>query len=172
MAANRMIRNTLRLGALAAMGFAASAMTAEPGAAQSALSTVKKLDGAWRGSGTVTPTKGGRERISCRVNYNVKVADFTQRINCSGTDYRVNVNGNMNVRGNNITGSWRETVRNYSGNASGTVSGNKINVRISGVNFTGRMNITISGNRQTVSITRYDVKTKKFKNLANITLRR
>lgn len=172
MAAKQMIRNTLGLGAIAAIGGIFGIAMAEPAAAQSALATVKKLDGAWRGGGTVNPTKGGRERISCRVNYNVRVSDFTQRINCSGTDYRVNVSGNMNVRGNNISGSWRETVRNYSGNASGTVSGNKINVRISGVNFTGRMNITVSGNRQTVSITRYDVNTKKYRNLANITLRR
>jgi len=172
MVANRLMRKILRAGAVAAMSCAAGAMMVGPSAAQSALATVKKLDGAWRGGGTVTPSKGGKERISCRVNYAVKVADFTQRINCSGTDYRVNVNGNMNVRGNNITGNWTETVRNYSGNASGTVSGNKINVRITGVNFTGRMNITVSGNRQTVRITRYDVSTKKFTNLASITLRR
>ena len=172
MAATRLIRKTLRIGAIAAMSCAAGAMMVGPSVAQSAFATIKKLDGAWRGSGTITPSKGGKERISCRVNYGVRVSDFTQRINCSGTDYRFNVNGNMNVRGNNITGNWTETVRNYSGNASGTVSGNKINVRITGINFTGRMNITVSGNRQTVSITRYDVNTKKFRNLANITLRR
>ena len=68
MVAKQLIRKTLGLGTIAAVGGIVGIAMAEPAAAQSALATVKKLDGAWRGGGTVNPTKGGRERISCRVS--------------------------------------------------------------------------------------------------------
>ena len=133
---------------------------------------IRQLKGTWRGSGTASPSKGARERISCRVKYDVKATTVTQSIRCAGADYRINVKGSFRVQGNSISGSWKETHFNYSGGVSGSVKGNTIFVRILGVNFSGRMNIKVMGRRQTVSITRYDVETKKYRNVANITLRR
>ena len=133
---------------------------------------IRQLKGTWRGSGTVSPAKGGRERISCRVKYDVKARTVAQSIRCAGTDYRINVTGSFSVQGNNISGNWRETHFNYSGGVSGSVKGNTIFIRILGVNFSGRMNIKVSGRRQTVSISRYDVETKKYRNVANIRLRK
>ena len=133
---------------------------------------IRQLDGTWRGSGTASPAKGGRERISCRVRYDVKATTVTQNIKCAGADYRINVSGSFRVQGNSISGSWKESHFNYSGGVSGSVKGDAIFIRILGVNFSGRMNIKVSSRRQTVSITRYDVETKKYRNVANITLRR
>jgi len=134
--------------------------------------TFKQLEGSWRGGGTVTPTKGGRERIRCRVTYGIVGSKVTQHINCAGADYKINVNSNLVIQGNSISGSWTETTNNYSGGASGSATGNTISVRISGVSFTGTMAIRVSGRSQNVHITRYDATQKKFVNLANISLRR
>ena len=131
----------------------------------------KQLEGSWRGGGTVMPAKGGRERISCRVKYGVLGNNISQNINCAGADYKINVNGKLVVSGNKISGSWIETNNNYSGGASGSVKGNTISVRISGVSFTGTMAISFSGRNQNVRITRYDPQSKKYMNLANISLR-
>ncbi len=133
---------------------------------------IKQLKGSWRGSGTASPSKGARERISCRVKYDVRALTVTQSIRCAGADYRINVKGNLSVQGNNISGAWQETHFGYSGGVSGTVKGNTIFVRILGVSFSGRMNIKVSGRRQTLSITRYDVSSKKYRNVANISLRK
>ena len=133
---------------------------------------IKQLKGTWRGSGTASPSKGARERISCRVKYDVRARSVTQSIRCAGADYRINVKGNLSVQGNNITGTWQETHFGYSGGVSGSVKGDTIFARILGVSFSGRMNIKVSGRRQTVSITRYDVGSKKYRNVANISLRK
>jgi len=133
---------------------------------------IRQLKGTWRGSGTASPSKGARERISCRVKYDVKATTVTQSVRCAGADYRINVSGSFRVQGNNISGSWKESHFNYSGGVSGSVKGNSIFIRILGVNFSGRMNIKVSGRSQTVSITRYDVNTKKYRSVANIRLRR
>jgi len=133
---------------------------------------IKNIEGSWRGSGTVTPSRGGRERINCRVKYDVLGSRIKQHIYCAGADYKINVNGKLTVQGNNISGSWTETNNNYSGGASGSVRGNSINVRISGVSFTGTMAIKLTGRSQKVHITRYDAKSKKYVNLANISLRK
>ena len=132
----------------------------------------KALEGSWRGSGTVTPSKGGRERISCRVKYGVTGTNIKQNINCAGADYKINVNGTYKVSGSNISGSWTETKNNYNGGANGSVRGNTINVKISGVSFNGTMAIKVSGRSQNVNITRYDPTSKKYVQLANIRLRK
>ncbi len=137
------------------------------------VSVFKKLKGSWRGSGIVTPSKGGRERISCRVQYIVLGNLVTQTIKCAGADYRINVNGRLTIRGNKVSGSWIETNHDYSGGASGSVRGNNIKVRISGVNFTGTMNINLQGrSSHKVRITRFDPVSKKYVTMANISLRR
>jgi hypothetical protein len=156
--------------ALGAMAGALALSQIAPATADPA--AIKQLEGSWRGSGTVTPSRGGRERISCRVKYGVIGTNVKQNINCAGADYKINVNGTYKVTGNNISGSWTETKNNYNGGASGSVKGNSINMRISGVSFTGTMAIKMTGRNQNVRITRYDAKSKKYVNLANISLRK
>ena len=168
----RSMDNLMRLVGAAAIAAVLSVPAATPASADSA-SVFKKLKGSWRGSGIVTPSKGGRERIRCRVNYVVLGNHVTQKIKCAGADYRINVNGNLTIRGNTVSGSWIETNNDYSGSASGLVRGDTVNVRISGVSFTGTMNIKLQGNsRHRVRITRYDPATKKYVTMANISLRK
>ena len=169
---NQLIWKTLRVGAVVAISGAIGMVMVEPSLAQSGFSTVKKFDGSWSGGGTVTPLKGGNEHITCKVKYDVKVSNFRQDINCSGPESKFDIDGNLNLQGTNISGKWTDTVKGYSGGASGSVGDNKINMNIEGPDFTGRMAITISGKNQTVSVTQYDVKSRSYKNVANIKLHR
>ena len=169
---NRLIWKTLGIGAVAAMSGAIGLVLVEPGLAQSGFSTVKKLDGSWSGGGTVKPLSGGSEHINCKVKYNVKVSNFTQQIDCSGPKTKFDIDGDLNLQGTNIEGKWTDTVRGYTGGASGSVEAGKINMRIEGPDFTGRMDIAVSGNSQTVSVTQYDVKSKGYKHVADIKLHR
>ena len=166
----RLNRQVLRLAAVMVMSGTINGATIESSFAIP--NAIKQLKGSWRGSGTASPSKGAQERISCRVNYDVRALTVTQSIRCAGADYRINVKGNLSIQGNNISGTWQETHFDYSGGVSGTVKGNTIFVRILGVSFSGRMNIEVSGRSQTVSITRYDVGSKKYRNVANISLHR
>jgi hypothetical protein len=166
----RLTRQFLRLAAVIVMSGAINGAMIESSFAIP--NAIKQLKGSWRGGGTASPSKGARERISCRVKYDVRALTVTQSIRCAGADYRINVIGNLSIQGNNITGTWQETHFGYSGGVSGSVKGNTIFVRILGVSFSGRMNIKVSGRRQTVSITRYDAGSKKYRNVANISLRK
>ena len=165
------MRDTL-FGLVGSALFAAVYVLAFSTAAHADPKSYKALEGSWRGSGTVTPSKGGRERISCRVKYGVTGSNIKQNINCAGADYKINVNGTYKVSGNNISGSWTETKNNYNGGANGSVRGNTIKVKISGVSFNGTMAIKVSGRSQNVNITRYDPNSKKYVQLANIRLRK
>ena len=169
---NQLIWKTLQVGAVAAMSGAIGMVMVEPGLAQSGFSTVKKLDGSWSGGGTIKPLSGGSEHINCKVKYNVKVSNFTQQIDCSGTKTKFDIDGDLNLQGTNISGKWTDTVRGYTGGASGSVGDNKLDMRIEGPDFTGRMDIAVSGQTQTVSVTQFDVKSGKYKNVANIKLHR
>lgn len=162
--------NLTRLVGAAAIAAVVSVPVAAPASADSA--AFKALKGSWRGSGIVTPSKGGRERVSCRVKYGVLGNNLTQSIKCAGTDYRINVNSNLTIRGDNITGSWIETNNDYSGGAAGSVKGNTIDMRIFGVSFNGTMNIKVQGRKQRIVITRYDPASKKYATMANISLRK
>ena len=166
----RLTQQFLRLAAVLVVGGAINGAMIESSFAIP--NAIKQLKGTWRGGGTASPSKGARERISCRVKYDVRALTVTQSIRCAGADYRINVKGNLSIQGNNITGTWEETHFNYRGGVSGSVKGNTISVRILGVSFSGRMIIEVSGRRQTVNITRYDVGSKKYQTVANISLRK
>ncbi|MEC9369161.1 MAG: hypothetical protein VX871_10780, partial [Pseudomonadota bacterium] len=48
-----------------------------------------KMAGSWKGGGTFEPLSGEKERVICRVQYNVSGDSIQQDINCAGTDYRI-----------------------------------------------------------------------------------
>lgn len=157
---------------IGAIVLVAAAMVPMSGALKADPAFYKALEGSWRGGGTVTPSKGGRERINCRVKYGVIGSNIKQNINCAGADYKINVNGTYKVSGNKISGSWTETKNNYNGSANGSIRGSTINVQIKGVSFNGTMAIKVSGRSQNVNITRYDPTSKKNRQLANISLKK
>jgi len=162
----------LRSCVIAAMSGVFSVAMVYPSLSQSPHATVMKFGGSWNGGGTITPLSGGNERVNCKVTFDVKASTFAQDINCSGPTKKFDIDSSLNTQGNNIEGKWSDKVSGYSGGASGTVGTDKIDLRIEGPGFNGKMDIAISGGSQTVRVTQYDVKTKGYKTVADIKLRK
>lgn len=161
-------KNLVRLVLLATASGSVVAASAQN--ANAIPKVISQLEGSWRGSGVASPSKGARERISCRATYDVVGPNIRQSINCAGADYRINVRGRLSIKGATISGSWQESHFNYSGGASGTVRGDTIFLRIRGVNFNGRATMKVSSRGQTVTVSQYDATSKRYRNVANITL--
>jgi hypothetical protein len=137
-----------------ALAFGAQGAAAE--CSEQALSLIKKLDGSWRGSGTVKPIGGSQERISCRVRYRTSGPKVDQNISCAGTDYRFEAEANVACNDDNISGSWSESVANNTGSASGKISGDRLSIEVTGPNFQGHFNVQVTGTRHALSITQFD----------------
>lgn len=158
--------------------FAAAALTGLTGAAsaacsENAQSLITTLDGSWRGSGTVQPIGGAKERISCRVNYNASTARVRQQISCAGTDYKFNAGANVSCNGDNVSGTWVEKTANNTGRVSGGIKGNRMNIEVKGPNFDGRFAVRVaSRSRHSLTITQFDPAAGRHVPVAEITLRR
>jgi hypothetical protein len=117
---------------------------------------IKKLDGSWRGSGTVKPIGGAQERISCRVRYRSSGVKIDQNISCAGTDYHFEASANVSCDDDSVNGSWTESVANNTGSARGKISGDRLTLQVSGPNFSGHFNVQVTGTRHSLTITQFD----------------
>jgi hypothetical protein len=158
-------------GALVAVfAVAAGATGASAQCSEGASSLIKKLDGSWRGSGTVKPIGGAQERISCRVRYQAAGAKVNQNISCTGTDYKFEASANVACTGDSISGSWSEQVANNTGSAKGTISGERLNIEVDGPNFKGNFNVQVTGTRHSLTITQFDPSAGRNVPVASISL--
>jgi hypothetical protein len=140
--------------AVCAVSLGAAGASAE--CSEQASSLIKKLEGSWRGSGTVKPIGGAQERISCRVRYNTGGGKIAQNISCAGTDYRFEASANVACSGDAISGSWSESVANNTGSASGKISGDRLSIEVNGPNFQGHFNVRVTGSKHALTITQFD----------------
>ncbi len=90
------------------------------------------LQGYWRGSGYISPTKGQRERVRCRVWIS----------SSSAKTYRVNAQCASQAANIDQTGRVERTGRN---SYTGDFYNSDFNIR-------GRLRITLRGNRQSVTM--------------------
>lgn len=163
-------RKALPLAALIlAASFASPAVTAAPKATGNPFDVLK---GYWTGGGTLTPTNGKAERVSCRVTYNVAGSAVSQNMRCAGTDYKLNTSAKLTYKGGKISGSWNESTYDANGGVSGTANGNTVHASISGDKFSGRMSINISGNGHSINIVQLDKGSGAYRPVANVSLRR
>jgi hypothetical protein len=151
--------------ALTAGVYGAAAECNEPASA-----LIKKLDGSWRGSGTVKPLGGAQERISCRVRYRASGPRVDQNISCTGTDYKFEAEANVSCEGDSINGRWSEAVANNTGSARGKISGDKLSIEVDGPNFKGHFNVQVSGARHSLTITQFDPSAGRNVPVASISL--
>lgn len=163
-------RRTLPLAVLiATASLASSAVTAAPKATGNPFDQLK---GYWSGGGTVTPTNGKAEKVSCRVTYNVAGPAISQNMRCAGTDYKIKAITKFKYKDGKISGSWNESIYDTSGGVSGTAKSNLVHARISGDKFSGRMSINITGDGHTINIIQLDKGSGAYRSVANLGLRR
>jgi hypothetical protein len=134
---------------------------------------IERLDGRWRGTGTVTPIGGQPERILCRINYAKTSTGVRQVINCAGTDYRIQASANVRCNGNSISGLWTENIANNTGRISGRLEGQRLRASFEGPNFKGRLSVSFaSPGRHTVTISQFDPAKGRHVPVAEISLRK
>jgi len=132
----------------------------------------QKLDGAWTGSGTVTPLKGSPNKVSCRTTYKTEGSQVTQTMRCDGADHKFAADLKLTLEGGRISGAWAEQRHGVSGDVTGTASGSSIRARLSGHKFTGRMSVNVQGPRHTIEIVQRDEGSGAYRPVASISLHR
>lgn len=158
----------------AALIILATALTAlsVPAASQADSNPFVQLAGSWRGSGTVSPLGAEKERVLCRVSYKVAASEVHQVLECASSDYRITVNSDINVDGEQLSGKWSESNFGLGGGISGLAKGDTIFVRINGEKFQGRMTIKVESEAHTVDISQFDSGNGRYSHMASMTLRR
>jgi hypothetical protein len=150
-----MVQGSTRPAARLLMGAGlALALTASSASAQSATAPFENLAGSWSGNGAVVLANGSKERIRCRVSYDVAEdgRSFQQSLRCASDSYTFDLKSTIQYADGYITGRWNESTRNKSGNISGRVSGNQIDALAETAGFSAFLTLTTRGNRQQVRI--------------------
>jgi len=111
------------------------------------------LNGNWTGRGTITLSDGSRERINCRVTYDVPGGPaFMLTLKCASDSYTFDFHANGMYGDGRISGSWDELTRHAAGTFTGSVRGPRIDARAEGQTFSALLSMTTHGNRQTITI--------------------
>jgi hypothetical protein len=140
----------LRAHLLAIAAFAlALPLSVSPSHAQFA-----SLAGNWSGSGTITTSSGGSERIRCRAHYAVGEGGrlLQQALTCASDSYKFEISSTVEAQGGTVTGTWQEATRGVSGNLSGRISGPNISATVSAAGFAAGVAVNTSGHSQSVVI--------------------
>jgi hypothetical protein len=144
----------------------------EPAAEKASGNPFDQLKGDWTGGGVVTPSKGGTEKVDCKVTYTVAGSAVTQSMLCSGNDYKFDAKTKFKYDGGKVTGSWNEATYDASGSVSGTAAGETVHARISGDKFSGRMAINVADGGHTINIVQLDPKSGVYRQAASMSLHR
>ncbi len=112
------------------------------------------LTGSWTGNGTITMSTGDRERIRCRVRYEVtQNGNYArQDLRCASDSYKFEMVTEGEYRGGYLYGRWSELTRNVGGQMTGRVIGGLIDALAEGSGFNVTFTVNTRGDRQSVVI--------------------
>ncbi|HEX6001860.1 MAG TPA: hypothetical protein VFZ16_21050 [Hyphomicrobiaceae bacterium] len=110
------------------------------------------LRGSWSGTGHIRYDNGQSEGIRCNAYYTGEGAKLRMAIRCNSGSTKVEIRGQLTAQGKRLTGTWEERTFNASGQATGSVSADKMKLSISGGGFKGSMQVASAGKKQTVTI--------------------
>jgi hypothetical protein len=113
-----------------------------------------RLEGQWRGNGTIEFSNKAKETLHCRAAYDVlqSGANLELSIRCASDSYKIDLLGKASEMGGKVSGSWSEATLNVSGSLTGTASGSSIKVLAKSPAFTAVFGLTTNGKHQSVSI--------------------
>jgi hypothetical protein len=118
---------------------------------QAATNAFDALLGSWRGNGQILLSDGRTERLKCNAYYTGGGSHLGMAIRCQSETSNVEIRSKLSQTGSRISGTWEERTYNAEGTASGTATGDKISLQISG-GVTGTMQVSFSRSRQSVAI--------------------
>jgi hypothetical protein len=143
-------RRPSRIPALLLVG---ALFAAVPTGAQSA-KPFDGLEGAWSGTGVVTLGSGDKERIRCRVTYelNNNGNSVEQDLRCASDSYKFDLSANINYVNGAISGYWSETNRKQNGTITGRATAGEIRALAETPGFSAFLTLVTRGNQQSVKI--------------------
>jgi len=118
------------------------------------ISPFEPLIGRWVGEGRLGVRGNATEQVKCRVTYaHVKAGDqLKQSIRCASAGGNVEVQSVVSHVGGKLTGSWKELVRNMSGDVIGAVTPKGFRVAVKGESLNANMDIILINAKQVIEI--------------------
>lgn len=136
------------------LAFAALALMAAVSAPAFA-SVLDLLPGRWTGYGKVHLSSGATERMKCVATYFLKDGGrlLNHNLRCASTSYRLDATADLNVRGNRLSGEWRERTYATGGTVKGNFNARRIGATIRGADFAADMKVMATSRcRQTIKL--------------------
>jgi hypothetical protein len=118
-----------------------------------------KLAGRWSGEGRLGIKDSPSETVKCRVTYFVQEGgnQLRQNIRCASQSGSIEVASTVTHAGGNLTGTWKELTREWSGQLTGAVNPNGFKVSVKGENLNANMDIIVKNVRQIIEIQFIDI---------------
>jgi hypothetical protein len=111
--------------------------------------------GQWNGKGIVTYASGTKERLTCKVRYDMQTDETSilQTLRCASDSYKFQINAFYRNTAGKLNGHWEELTLQVSGSITGNVSdAGKITGNLHGPGFEASVQVDTNGNTQTVDI--------------------
>ncbi len=123
-------------------------LAAAPARAEQGFDTVA---GSWSGGGSMKPSDGARERVRCKVNYNVKGGSQSVKMNlrCASDAYKMDLSANIDQNGSALSGNWFESQYRQGGKVSGQNVNGVIEAKVESDTIVAMLTVRTKGNRQT-----------------------
>ncbi|WP_175421780.1 MULTISPECIES: hypothetical protein [Bradyrhizobium] len=120
------------------------------GISSQAFGGVDTMAGRWSGTGSMKPSDGPREKIHCKVAYDVKRPGKSIKLDlkCASDAYKLMLSADIEQDGDNISGNWFESEWRQGGKVIGTSSGDLVEARIEGNTVAAFVTIRTTANRQ------------------------
>jgi len=119
--------------------------------------------GDWRGTGEVVLKNNRREAIACKIKSTVEI-DGTRayyKVKCKNDNNKINVRINLYASGDNIVGNWSASGA-VDGWIEGKISGNWLNLELSGQKISASLKLTASKCRQKMALSGKIAKIRKI----------
>jgi len=114
-----------------------------------------KLAGRWIGEGRFGVRDGTTEAVKCRVTYILggdTHEELKQSIRCASAAGNVEIQSAVTHKDGTIAGTWKELVRDMSGEVTGTVTPKGFRVAVRGASLNANMDIVMAGAKQVIEI--------------------
>jgi hypothetical protein len=125
-----------------------TAIVAAPARAEQGFDNVA---GSWSGGGSMKPSDGARERVRCKVDYNVKNAGQSVKmsVRCASDAYKMDLSANIDQSGTALSGNWFESQYRQGGKVSGRNVNDLIEAKVESDTIVALLTVRTKGNRQT-----------------------
>jgi hypothetical protein len=92
------------------------------------------LGGTWSGTGSMKPSDGPREKVRCKVAYNITRPgrSVSLDLRCASDAYKMVLSANIDQNGTELSGNWFEHEYRQGGKVYGTNKDGLIEARIEG----------------------------------------